>query len=221
MKYKKRFSAFWLAALLACTFCMAAYAHEVPDANKKGEIIVEMCYDGKAVEGGAVTAYRIGQVRQNNGDYSFVKTPAMEGFSGSYDDIGAPELAERAAAFVKEQGIKDCVEAKNTEGKAVLTDLELGLYLIVQTEAAEGCEPLKPFLVSIPMNVDGQYIYEVNAEGKIQLHQELKPAEPSKPADPNLPQTGQMNWPIPLLTMLGLGLFSAGWVLRRERKKGV
>lgn len=39
------------------------------------------------------------------------------------------------------------------------------------------------------------------------------------PTVPVLPQTGQLNWPIPVLVVLGLCLFSIGWVLRTGKKK--
>ena len=32
-----------------------------------------------------------------------------------------------------------------------------------------------------------------------------------------LPRTGQLNWPVPVLTLLGVGLFAAGWLLRFGR----
>ena len=34
-----------------------------------------------------------------------------------------------------------------------------------------------------------------------------------------LPQTGQLNWPVPVLVVLGLALFSLGWGLRFGRRK--
>lgn len=34
-----------------------------------------------------------------------------------------------------------------------------------------------------------------------------------------LPQTGQLNWPIPVLVVVGLGLFAAGWILCLRGKK--
>lgn len=70
-----------------------------------------------------------------------------------------------------------------------------------------------------PMNESGHYVYEVNAEAKFQLHREPKPTTPPKPSEPTLPQTGQLNWPIPVLVISGLCLFSAGWILRFGRKK--
>ena len=45
----------------------------------------------------------------------------------------------------------------------------------------------------------------------------ILPLTPSM--DPGLlPQTGQLNWPVPVLTVAGLGLFLAGWLLRFGRQ---
>lgn len=220
MKYKNRIAALLLCLLLLCTFSMTAYAHEIPDESRKGTITVDMVYDGKAVTGGTLTAYRVGRIQEDDGNYSFTKTASMEDFSGSYGNISDPELTEDVAAFVEEQNVPACATAENEAGKAVFTDLELGVYLIVQTEASDGYEPLNPFLVSVPMNEDGYYVYEVNAEGKFQLYQApTTPTTPTKPSEPTLPQSGQLNWPIPVLAVLGMMLFSVGWALRFRKKK--
>ena len=222
MKYIRQICSVLLALCLFCMTFVTAYAHEVPDGNRKGAITVKMEYDGKAVTGGTLTAYRVGRLRESNGNYSFGKTDATAAFTGSYEDITSAELAESVAAFVEENKVPAYGTAKNQNGKAVFSDLELGLYLIVQTDASEGYEPLVPFLISVPMNEDGHYVYEVSAEGKFQLEQEQEPdtpAAPSVPSGPTLPQTGQLNWPIPVLAALGLCLFSVGWALRFGRKK--
>lgn len=220
MKYENRIAALLLAVLLLCALPLTANAHEMPDQSRKGTITVEMKYDGEAITGGTLTAYRVGQIQENDGNFSFAKTSDMETFSGDYTDISSVKLAEDAAAFVREQDIRTYATAGNIEGKASFSNLELGLYLIIQTEPSDGYEPLKPFLVSVPMNEDGHYRYEVTAEGKMQLYQEPKPTTPSKPSEPTLPQTGQLNWPIPVLTVLGLMLFLTGWVLCFGRKRG-
>lgn len=223
MKCKNRtaalLSAMLLAALLLCTLPATVRAHEIPDARRKGTITVEMEYDGETVTGGTLAAYQVGRIQEEDGNYRFAGTEAMEGFSGSFDDPGSPELAEEVAAFVEEHKLPACAEAENEAGKVSFSGLELGLYLIVQTEASDGYEPLKPFLVAVPMNQDGRYVYEVNAVGKFQLHQEPEPTAPPQPSEPSLPQTGQMNWPVPVLVVSGLALFSAGWALRFGKKK--
>lgn len=222
MKCKKRTAALLLALWMLCAFSAAVYANEAPDESKKGAVTVEMKYDGRAVTGGTLKAYRVGQLREKDGSYSFAKTAAMEAFSGSYDDLSSAELAEKAAAFVEKNKLGAYATAENKKGKASFEKLELGLYLIVQTKASDGYEPLKPFLVSVPMLEDGRYVYEVNAAGKFELHKVSKPGKPQSPQTPQgpkLPQTGQLNWPVPVLAVLGLMLFSAGWLLRFGKKK--
>lgn len=68
---------------------------------------------------------------------------------------------------------------------------------------------------------DGVYQYDVTAAIKSELEKEPETTVPptTKPSDSSLPQTGQLNWPIPILVVLGLGLFIAGWLLRFARKK--
>lgn len=41
---------------------------------------------------------------------------------------------------------------------------------------------------------------------------------PTLPQSPRLPQTGQLNWPIPLLALLGMALFIWGWAQERKRQ---
>ena len=219
MKQIKAMFSILMALCLFCGVTVGAYAHEVPDGSRKGTITVEMKYNGNDVPGGALTAYRVGEVQENNGDYSFVKTAGMEGFNGSYENIGSADLAEAVADFVTQQKLPAYAAAKNENGKAVFSDMEPGLYLIVQTEKSDGYEAMNSFLVSVPMNEDGHYVYEVSAEGKFQLAQEPKPTTPDKPKDPTLPQTGQLNWPVPMLAVMGLCLFAVGWMLRFGRRK--
>ncbi len=218
MKFKRFFAAL-LAAWLAYLSSPAAYAHEIPDKSKHGSITMKMEYNGKPVTGGVLTAYYVGSVQENDGDYSFVKTPDMASFPEDYASLDSPGLAADMAAFVKKNALPGCAQAKNQVGKAVFSDLELGLYLIVQSEASVGFAPISPFLVSVPMNENGHYVYDVTTEGKFQLYQKPKPTEPTQPTDPKLPQTGQLNWPVPVLAVLGLLLFSAGWTLRFHRKR--
>lgn len=221
MKYMKKIFSIVCALNLLCMGFMPADAREVPDESRMGTITVKMAYDGRAVTGGTLTAYRVGQIQEIDGNYSFTKTDAMDSFTGSYDDIDSAELAEDLADFVRKNNLNAYAVADNQNGEVVFEKIESGLYLIVQTEASEGYEPLKAFLISVPMNENGQYVYEVNAEGKLQLQQTSNPTTPEKPVTPTdskLPQTGQLNWPIPVFAVLGMCLFLVGWALRFGRK---
>lgn len=210
----------WFMALVAVLMLcpVTVRASEALDLSRKGSITVEMVYEKKEVKGGALSAYYVGSIQGNK----FVKTPEMAAFPGSYDDVTDPKLAGEIAAYVKEHKLPALAEVENKDGKVKFSDLELGLYLIVQTKSSEGFDPISPFLVTVPMNEDEKYVYDVNAAGKFQLHQEskpTKPTQPTKPSGPKLPQTGQLNWPVPVMVAVGLLLFAAGWILRFGKKK--
>ena len=69
--------------------------------------------------------------------------------------------------------------------------------------------------MSLPFLKDGDYLYDLDAQAKTELEQVPKP--PQKPGG-KLPQTGQLNWPVPVLAAAGLTLFGIGWGIRFRRK---
>lgn len=97
----------------------------------------------------------------------------------------------------------------------------LGLYLVAQTqqEAAPGYFAISPFLVTVPLRgEDGKLIYApVDASPKMQ---QLVPIPTPAPPPPGfLPQTGLLNWPVPVLAIAGMALFALGFALRRNEKE--
>lgn len=222
----------FVALLLLCSMSVTVYAHEVPDPSREGSIMITMDYENKAVPGGALELYRVGAVVEDGGNYSFALTGDFIGSGASLEDVQSPQLAKYFAGYADEHNVTGETGNIGCDGTVLFSDLELGLYLIVQTEVADGYLKVNPFLVSLPMYENGIYLYDVDASPKIDVKkdpaatipsspEEISPSKPGLPSSATLPQTGQLNWPIPILTILGLMLFSAGWMLRfgRKRKK--
>lgn len=44
----------------------------------------------------------------------------------------------------------------------------------------------------------------------------MAPGHPDNPVMSSLPQTGQLNWPVPVLAVSGVVLFAFGWALDRK-----
>lgn len=272
----KRLCALCLAALALCALSLPAFAHPVPDLSKKGAITVTMRYNEQAVPGGALTLYRVGDVREDDGNYSFALTDEFAASGADLAELGsnAAGLARTLADYAAAQSLPGQATQSSIgqDGTAEFADLEPGLYLLVQTEAASGYNAASPFLVSVPMLEEDEYIYEVDAAPKVELTPaptptptptpnipfipiipiipfwptptptpvvtpvvtpevptepgvvvEIEPTPtpapvPEEPAVPTLPQTGQLNWPVPVLAGAGLALFAAGWVLRYGKK---
>lgn len=165
-----------------------------------------------------------GDVREDDGNYSFVPVAAIKGTIPAFGDIQSPELAEDLAKLkdkltaVTETPVT--VGGNGKKGIAEFRNLSFGLYLVAQKTAASGYKMTASFLVSVPYLEDGAYVYNVKADPKTDLEREVVPAPTEKPSTPSgggkLPQTGQLWWPVPVLICMGLGCIAVGLIRRRE-----
>ena len=128
------------------------------------------------------------------------------------ESVDAAEQMLQIYAGSKASNLFDVYTVDVENGKAFFEGIPTGLYLIVQEEEAPGYMKMTPFLVTMPYKKDGRYVYHVDAEMKSALKPETVPEqEELKEPEGNLPQTGQLNWPIPILALCGLLLFGFGW----------
>lgn len=268
---RKRLAAV-LAALTLLVWCAApAFALEVVDLSRTGSIKVSL-YDSEtseAVGGGTLTLYRVAKVQKDNANLSFVYTNGFEDCGVELGDLSEGELAGRLAEKIAATAESTTVEISDL-GVAEFGDLEVGLYLVVQTTAAENYNVINPFLVSVPIQENGSYVYDVDALPKVGTAAKKTPEPPDTPDTPDkpdeenpntpaapgpdnpdgwvlgangekiylnpeapspdnpngyvmgahgLPQTGQLNWPIPVLAVTGVVLMAAGIKLKKGTRK--
>lgn len=218
MQTRKRLPALLLAAALLLAMNVTAYAHEAPDLERTGTITVTLRCGETVISGGTLTLYRVGDIVEDDGNYGFALSGVFAESGLTLEDVQSPELAQALAEYAdKAEGVTVDVD-KN--GKAVFA-VEPGLYLLVQSKAAEGYTPAAPFLISMPNWENDRYHYEVDASPKVSVQKAPAVSPTPAPTTPpaKLPQTGQLNWPVPVLVVLGLALFSLGWGLRFGRRK--
>ena len=116
----------------------------------------------KALSGGQLTLYRVAEVKRKNGDLSFEYCGDFYGCGIALGDLTDSTLADQLLEYMP-QGARGTTKTVDADGNAAFEDLELGLYLIVQSKASNGYAPIKPFLVSLPMAENGKWNYEVDA----------------------------------------------------------
>ena len=155
---KKHFISAFLALILLLCVPLSALAHPVPDMTRKGSITVSMTYQNKPVPGGSLKLYRVGNVHEDDGNYSFKPVDALDGLISEFGDIQSPELAGTLTGYAAQKKLGSKSAAIGQNGTAVFSELELGLYLVVQDTAASGYEKTTPFLVSVPYLDDGTYV---------------------------------------------------------------
>ena len=207
-----------MSLVLLASLPITSYAHDVPDLDRDGSISLSLVYNNTAVTGGTFKLWRVGDVKEDDGNYSFEKAESISEYSGALDNIGSSVLAEDLASFVNQNGVAPAAAVNNITGTISFTALKPGLYLIQQTKASSGYQGISPFLVSVPQNENGTYVYDVSATPKIGTITPLPPTPSPTPVGPKLPQTGQLNWPIPVLACAGMLMFVIGWSLRNRKK---
>ncbi|MCD8052129.1 MAG: peptidase [Clostridiales bacterium] len=220
-----------LALVLACGMALSAYAADNAslDFTQTGSIELTLAdSDGNAVSGGSVTLYQVATLYLDDGDMAYAYT---DGFAdcGVTLDVEDTSLAETLADYAASKGVSGTTLSIGSSGTVSFGGLELGLYLVVQTTESDNYETISPFVVTVPLEEDGVWVYDVDASPKVGAVTPTEP-EPDEPDESTtttttttvtktLPQTGQLNWPVPVLAICGAVLFALGWCLTRSDRK--
>ena len=192
---KKHAAALLLVLCLLVTSALPALATSAniklvdSSGNPTTGTICVTLYDSandKALSGGKLTLYRVAEVKRQNGNLSYEYCGDFYGCGIALGDLTDSTLAAQLQEFLPANA-EGIVQAVSNDGNVVFDDLELGLYLIVQTEASKGYEPINPFLVSLPMAEDGKWNYAVDASPKVGAYTPTKPDTPPTPPTPPTP----------------------------------
>lgn len=220
--------------MMAMLVLMGVCPSPASAANEVGRVLLTpICMnDGKTVKGTAFAIYRVADF--NAGKFTVVD--ALKGADIDWSQWQTEKQAEKMATEVKRRHVPVAAQATaQADGTVVFDGVAKGLYLVVQTKTAQGMTSALPFAVSMPMQTQagGEWRYEVSAQPKVEIEQKpqvpskpegpLKPSTPTtSPAKPSLPdlfQTGQLFWPIPLLVVGGCVAIGCGWHLYRHNKR--
>lgn len=255
-----------------------------PDLSKNGSISISLNDEGVALSSAEFTLYCVAETAENNGIYEYEFVEAFANSGKSTDDLSDEETAEVLAEYAKSHKISGVSAKTDKNGFVKFNDLVLGMYLAVQTGSVAGFADCTPFLISVPLNESGDFVYDVDATPKtdvvrlvdvavkkvwndngkerpdsitVQLMKgdkvietadlneankwsykwtDLPVSDSYSVQEINIPkdytatykqngleftvtntsaliQTGQLNWPVPLMAGLGLLLFVIGWII--------
>ena len=175
-----------MAFLIIAVLSQQAAAYDLPDPGRRGSISITVRYAGESVAGGSAALVRVGDIQEHNGNDVFVLAADFAQSGIALDTPQSPETAAALADFAHRESISGTTRKIDGNGCVRFGDLQAGLYLIVQPQAAEGYQKLSSFLVSVPMVTGDQWVYDVDASPKVS-------PIPSKP-EPEIPATGDSLW---------------------------
>lgn len=220
----KRIFLLFVMLMMVCAMHMTAFAsEELPDLNRAGSISIMMknTETGEIVPGGSLALYQVAEAVEDEG-YIFQFTVDFADCGLSLADVESEKLASALVSYAESNGIDKVTRNVETDSSVSFTGLKAGLYLIVQQTSAAGYNAVSPFLVSIPMRQakGNGWVYDVDASPKLELIQDSLPAQAHKTTlslGKKLPQTGQLNWPIPVMAIAGMLIFALGWRLNSTK----
>lgn len=111
------------------------------------------------------------------------------------------------------------IQKPDATGMIHFTHLETGAYLLMKWEQEEPAKlEMQPTLVYLPgfSPEDSAWEHTVSVIPKFNWQPDATPVPPSIPSDPKLPQTGMVQWPIPILVLAGLFLLVIGYSMTRR-----
>lgn len=298
-KYIKRFC--YVMVVVSLVFCNCVQVKAKMDLSQKGSLTLTLKdSESNVVPHGKYVLYYVGTIDKSVNSLGFIYTEEFKDNGMTLDNLKEEGLASHLAAYALNHQMTGMTQEGNENGVVSWNKLDLGLYLVVQTEHSDGYYAIDPFLISVPLSEDGVWNYDVKAYPKV----EMKPVVPKdkeitvkkvwvhngnklpesikvtllkdhqvydtctlneknhwsytwknlsdefqwtvsevdvpshykvsynylkteiivkntfndKEEVPEIIETGQLNWPIPVLTCLGIVIFSIGWVMTFKKK---
>ena len=159
---------FCLTLLLISTCSYTVFAEEYnPDLTGSISVTLTDKKQNEAIVGAELSVYYVATVvMDTDGNLIYNYTDNFKQFDTLIDDI---ELATKLDVYVSQHSIPSTKITTNIDGTALCNNLPLGLYFIKQTGTVEGFAPCTPFLVTVPNEKEGEYLYDVNASPKTEV----------------------------------------------------
>ncbi len=121
MLKRSRIAALLITVALSLAMGGLAFAHEVPDLEQTGAVEVTMKLGEEPVGGGAMALYRVGDIQEEDGNYSFVLTKAFAGSGVSLEDIQSADVAQSLANYATANKLSSQVQEEDGNYSFVLT----------------------------------------------------------------------------------------------------
>ena len=167
--------------------------------------------DSTMVENLKISVYQVSQ-QDEQGNLKFAV--GFENCTLDIEDLSEKNL-ENLNDYAKANANPMFSKVTDSNGKFTLNNLEFGKYLFVQENKTDEIT-MQTMLISVPELIDGKELtYEVTAKPKI-VNKEMIDRNETQitrvARDEQLPYTGVLNWPIPVLVIVGIIIFCIAWL---------
>ena len=155
--------------LMLFTFCTNILSVNALDFTKKGSIEITLIEkeEQTKINGAELTIYKIADAKEENHNLVFEYVSELSDCKVSLDNLDNDNISAEINKCLNDsvKGISLVTE----DGKVNFEDLDLGLYLVKQTNKVEGYSVITPYLVMIPRVINDEWTYNVTSNPKTDI----------------------------------------------------
>ena len=170
-KLTKYLLLFMIMFLLGSRVVYADTNDYVVDFSKKGkfEVTLKDFDETNKIVGAEISLFHVANVSSQNKKLVYEFTEDFTECDADLSDLTIETLIDDIKQCITENIEPVQKQVTNEEGIAVFNDLELGLYLVKQTNKVLGYSEIDPFLINFPKEVENKWTYEIDAEPKTDI----------------------------------------------------
>lgn len=144
-------------------------ADTVVDFNRRGSIKITLkeSTDNTNIEGSEITIYQVAVLKEKNNNIAFEYIEELKDCPNSLEDLKEPSIT--LINYIKDKNIPKISLKTNKEGLVQYNNLDLGLYLVMQTNNIEGYTIFSPFFIILPEYILDNWNYDINAFPKTDI----------------------------------------------------
>lgn len=131
------------------------------------ELLLKESTDGTMVSGAEISIVKIAKAIDRNNNLAFEYVDEISDCSLLVDEI--KDVSSELLECVDKSNLKYDKKITDKNGMVKFNNLELGLYLIKQTNKLEGYSSFLPFLIMIPEFIDDEWNYDIEATPKTDI----------------------------------------------------
>lgn len=150
---------------------LANNSDHIIDFNKKGKITIALneSIDSTPIEGAEITIYKVATATSENNNLVFKYIDSIKNCDGDLSNLSDISLTSKIDKCIENIDLTPQINLTNELGIVEFNNLDLGLYLVKQTNKVEGYSNIDSFLVTIPKAIDNKWTYELNANPKTDI----------------------------------------------------
>lgn len=144
------------------------------DFSKKGSIKITLTeeQDNEAISGAEITIYKVASADEEEHKLIFTYTDEFNHCKTSLDNLNDTSITKEISKCAKDVS-SELVQTTNNLGSVKFKNLDLGLYLVTQSNKVEGYSNIDSFLVMIPKVEDNKWIYNIKSEPKTDIYRTI------------------------------------------------